>query len=252
MEGVARRGLRLMDDRQELSNGEDTMIDVTDGRADQDDRGARQGPGENAGRHAHRPEPASSVASRWAKLPNRLTRLRLAAIPLLWILAIAGETTWLAVGLMIAAITDVADGAIARHYHRTTALGSRLDSIADHTLTASTALWLVWLRPDFVAEQLPLLSAWVALGLTALLVGWVRFRRIGDLHLYSAKIAGTLGYLFAVWLLLFGTYSVTVFHLVIGMSILASTETLLVVSTRSTVDEHVGSILSRRRGGQGE
>lgn len=228
------------------------MIDVTDGRGDQGGQGARQDRGENAGRDAHRREPTSAVGSRWATLPNRLSRLRLAAIPLLWILAIAGETTWLAVGLMIAAMTDVADGAIARHYHRTTALGSRLDSIADHTLTASTALWLVWLRPDFVAEQLPLLGAWVALGITALLVGWVRFRRIGDLHLYSAKIAGTLGYLFAVWLLLFGTYSVTVFYLVIGISMLASAESLLVVSTRSAVDEHVGSILSRRGGGQGE
>lgn len=228
------------------------MIDVTDGRADRDGQRPRQGRGENTGRNAHRREPASSVGSRWATLPNRLTTLRLTAIPLLWILAIAGETTWLAVGLMIAAMTDVADGAIARHYHRTTALGSRLDSIADHALTASTGLWLVWLRSDFVAEQLPLLGAWVALGLTALLVGWVRFRRIGDLHLYSAKIAGTLGYLFAVWLLLFGTYSVPVFHLVIGMSMLASTESLLVVATRSTVDEHVGSILWRRGGGQDE
>jgi cardiolipin synthase len=209
-------------------------------------RGARTGPmGPERDRDPMIPD--GPRGSRWASLPNRLTRLRLATIPLLWILAILRESTWLGVGLMLAALTDVADGAIARHYHRTTPLGSRLDSIADHMLTVSTALWLVWLRPDFVAEQLPLLSTWLALGLAALLVGWVRFRRIGDLHLYSAKVAGTLGYLFAVWLLLFGTYDATVFYLVIAICMLASAESLLVVSTRSEVDEHVGSILSPPR-----
>lgn len=164
-------------------------------------------------------------------------------------LALRRETTWLGVGLAVAAFTDVLDGAIARRYHSKTPRGSRLDSIADHTLTASTAFWLVLLRPDFVAEQLPLVGAWVALGVTALLVGWLRFRKVGDLHLYSAKVAGTLGYLFAIWLLLFGSYSQIAFYVVIAACMLASLESLLVVSIRSRVDEHIGSILlSPRRG----
>lgn len=192
-------------------------------------------------------ESTDQASSGWSELPDRLTRFRLAAVPFLWILALLGETAWLGMGVMVAALTDVVDGPLARRYHRTTARGSRLDSIADHALTTSTALWLVWLRPDFVEEQFPLLCAWAALGATALLVGWVRFRKIGDLHLYSAKAAGTLGYLFAIWLLLFGTYSVTVFHIIIAICILASLETLLVVSTRPTVDEHIGSILLSSR-----
>jgi hypothetical protein len=73
----------------------------------------------------------------------------------------------------------------------------------------------------------------------------VRFRRIGDLHLYSAKIAGTLGCLFLFRLLVFGTYSATVFHVVIAICMVASTESLLVVSTRTTVSEHVGSLFLR-------
>src|SRR5690606_25427113 len=150
------------------------------------------------------------------------------------ILALAGQATWLGVGVMVAALTDVVDGPIARRLRRSTARGSRLDSIADHALTASTGVWIVLLRPEFVVEQLALLIAWAALGGSALLVGWVRFRRIGDLHLYSAKAAGTLGYLFAIWLLLFGTYSVGVFRVVVAICILASLETLLVVSTCST------------------
>ena len=55
--------------------------------------------------------------------------------------------------------------------------------------------------------------------------------------------------LFAIWLLLIGTYSTAVFYVVIASLFVASGEGLLVVSTRASVDEHVGSILlsSRRR-----
>lgn len=193
----------------------------------------------------------AAASGGWSALPDRLTRLRLGLVPLLWAVALAGEAAWLGVGVAVAAFTDVIDGPIARHYGRATARGSRLDSLADHALTASTALWLLWLRPEFVAEQLPLLAAWAALGAAALAVAWIRFRRFGDVHLYSAKAAGTLGYLFAIWLLITGTYREPVFHLVIAVCFAAAAETLVVVSTRARVDEHVGSILLPRHGRRG-
>lgn len=186
--------------------------------------------------------------SRWARLPTALTVSRIALLPLLWGVALLDRTAWLGLGLAIVAGTDVADGTIARHFGWTTRLGSRLDSIADHLLTGSTLAWLVWLRWSFVSENLLPLAAWIGLGTTALFVGWVRFRRIGDLHLYSAKIAGTAGYLFAVWVLIFDAYSPFAFTVVISLCLLASAETLLVMVTRHQVDEHVGSILREAPG----
>jgi phosphatidylglycerophosphate synthase len=193
-------------------------------------------------REVEGPSPGERAAGRLS-LPDRLTLVRLVSVPVLWIVALFREPLWLGVGVIVAAFTDIIDGPIARRSHRTTARGSRVDSIADHLLTASIALWIVWLRPAFVAEHLPLLAAWAILGAAALLVGWVRFRKIGDLHLYSAKVAGTLGYLFAIWLLLFGTYSTAAFYVLMAVLFVASGESLLVVATRATVDEHVGSIL---------
>jgi phosphatidylglycerophosphate synthase len=163
-------------------------------------------------------------------------------VPILWIVALVRGPFWLGIGVAVAAFTDVIDGPIARHSHRTSARGSQLDSIADHLLTASTAIWLVWFRRAFITDRLPLLAAWAIVGLAALVVGWVRFRRIGDLHLYSAKVAGAFGYLFAIWLLVFGTYSETLFYVLMASLFIASGESLLVVATRGTVDEHVGSI----------
>ena len=173
---------------------------------------------------------------------DALSLVRLTSVPILWIVAFVRGPFWLGIGLAAAAFTDVLDGQIARRSRRTTARGSQLDSIADHVLTASTVLWLVWFRPDFIAERLPWLATWGILGVTALVVSWVRFRRIGDLHLYSAKVAGLMGYLFAIWLLLFGTYNPTVFYVLMATVFVGSAESLLVVATRETVTAHVGSI----------
>ncbi|HEX5073007.1 MAG TPA: CDP-alcohol phosphatidyltransferase family protein [Gemmatimonadaceae bacterium] len=175
-------------------------------------------------------------------IPDALTLARLVSVPMLWIVALVWGPFWLGIGLAAAAFTDVLDGQIARRSHRTTARGSQLDSIADHVLTASTVLWLVWLRPDFIAERLPWLATWATLGVSALVVSWVRFRRIGDLHLYSAKIAGLMGYLFAIWLLVFGTYATTLFYVLMATLFVGTGESLLLVATRQTVDAHVGSI----------
>ena len=175
--------------------------------------------------------------------------MRLAAVPFLWILVALRETTWLGIGVAVAALTDVLDGVIARRIRHTTEWGSRLDSIADHTLTISVGIWLVWLRPEFVRRELPLLIAWAVLALVVLLVGWVRFRRFGGLHLYSAKLAGTLGYLFAIWLLTFGSYSPVVFYLIVSICMLAAVESLLALAILPNVDEHIGTLLRPSRRG---
>ena len=177
----------------------------------------------------------------------RLTLVRLGMLPFLWLLAGLGRTSWLAIGVAAAAATDVIDGMLARGLQQTTERGSRLDSLADHLLSASLVCWLVWLRPEFVRNELPLLAGWAALGATTLVVGWVKHGRVGDLHLYSAKVAGTLAYLFAIWLLLFGTYGRMVFHLIAALCVIAALETLFVFSTRRSVDERIGSALFRTR-----
>jgi phosphatidylglycerophosphate synthase len=177
---------------------------------------------------------------------NQMTTLRLFMIPLLWVVAALGKPAHLGIGVAVAGSTDVLDGYLARRSGQTTAFGSRLDSIADHLLTLSTALWLLWLRPDFVREQLLALLLWGALGVLVLLVGWARFRRLGDLHLYSAKLAGTAGYLFAIWLLIFGSYHPAVFAVVIGLCYFSALESLVALLLRRGVDEHMGTAFGRR------
>jgi phosphatidylglycerophosphate synthase len=180
-------------------------------------------------------------------LPNALTASRIAVLPLLWYFALAGATRPLAIGLALAASTDFFDGNLARILHARSELGSRLDSIADHLLSASVLVWLVLLRPEFFTRHATALIAWAIFGALTLAVGWARFRRIGDLHLYSAKAAMVLGYLFVVYLFYFDSYDPRVFTVVLTVAVIATAESLLVYLSRSDQEERIGSILVRRR-----
>ena len=178
---------------------------------------------------------------------DSLTALRLALLPVLWGLALLDRPVLLGIGVAVAASTDMLDGFLARRAQQTTPFGSHFDSVADHLLSASLIIWLVWLRPDFIREQFPLLMLWAGLGLLVLAVGWLRFGRFADLHLYSAKLAAAAGVLFGISLLVFGTYTQPVFYSVIAVCYLAAAETLVALLTRSSIDEHVGTIFLPRR-----
>lgn len=178
-------------------------------------------------------------------IPNLFTVARLVAIPILWALALQGRTRTVAVVLAIAIFTDFIDGQLARRLRARTDFGSHLDSIADHLLTASTVAWVFMLRPEFVAENWRILAIWGAFALVTLAVGWIRFRRIGDLHLYSAKLAMVVGYVFATLLLYTGRYSEWFFALTVFLLFAGVLETLLVLLTADRW-ERIGSYFLRR------
>ncbi|MCC6717753.1 MAG: CDP-diacylglycerol--glycerol-3-phosphate 3-phosphatidyltransferase [Acetobacteraceae bacterium] len=79
-------------------------------------------------------------------LPNVLTLSRIAAIPLMVVLAsirAPGTDFAACVVFSIAAITDYFDGKLARDYGQTSDLGRMLDPIADKLLVAAALMMLV-------------------------------------------------------------------------------------------------------------
>lgn len=175
------------------------------------------------------PQAGDSWSGTWA---NRITTLRLVSIVPLWALALAGRPVAVGVLLALAASTDVLDGYIARRRGEESAFGTRYDSIVDHLLAASTVAWLLLLRPEFVRDERAVLIPWLVLGGISLVVGWIRFGRIGGFHRYSAKAANAVGFGFVVYLLIFETYPAWLFYVAIGVCYLGSAETLLVQLTR--------------------
>lgn len=75
---------------------------------------------------------------------NQLTIARMALAPLLVLLIVYREFTWALVVFVVAGITDLLDGLIARLGHQRTTLGAMLDPMADKVLLTSSFVALTW------------------------------------------------------------------------------------------------------------
>jgi cardiolipin synthase len=77
-------------------------------------------------------------------IANQLTILRMALVPALVVLALAGRHDWALGVFVLAGVTDLLDGLIARIGHQQTTLGAVLDPVADKMLLASSFVVLTW------------------------------------------------------------------------------------------------------------
>ena len=79
-------------------------------------------------------------------LPNKLTIVRILMIPIFMFLLLVNDQayqTWAAIVFIIAALTDTADGYIARKYNLVTNFGKFMDPLADKLLVTSAFLCFV-------------------------------------------------------------------------------------------------------------
>jgi len=100
-----------------------------------------------------------SNTTNWLKgLPNKLSLLRIAAVPVLLLLYPIAPSLGILCGFIfaIAAITDVVDGYVARRYGMVSPLGALLDQVADKTLVAAALVLLAnaGILPSFIAALL--------------------------------------------------------------------------------------------------
>ena len=108
------------------------------------------------------------MASNILTVPNLLTFLRMALIPVLAILMVYGEFAWAFLVFFIAGLSDGVDGFVARRFNQQSELGTILDPIADKLLmtTAFVILTLPSIYPDPLPRHLPV-PFWV----TAAVIG---------------------------------------------------------------------------------
>ena len=79
-------------------------------------------------------------------IPNLLSLLRLALVPVLALTAAQGQASWFLVLLAVSLLSDMLDGYFARKLQQTSELGARLDSWADMLTYAAMILgiYLLW------------------------------------------------------------------------------------------------------------
>ena len=74
---------------------------------------------------------------------NKLTILRVILIPVFLVLAYAGKLGWALAVFVIASLTDMLDGYIARHYNQITDFGKFMDPLADKVLVMAAMCYFV-------------------------------------------------------------------------------------------------------------
>ena len=74
---------------------------------------------------------------------NKLTIFRVLLIPVFLLLAYAGRMGWAFAVFVIASLTDMLDGYIARHYNQITDFGKFMDPLADKVLVMAAMCYFV-------------------------------------------------------------------------------------------------------------
>jgi phosphatidylglycerophosphate synthase len=180
-------------------------------------------------------------------VPNQFTALRLLLVPVLWALALTGQWFAVGIGLAVCFWSDFADGFAARRLGQASAFGSDFDSKVDSLIGPSAIAWIVMYQPDAFLDNLWIAVAWLAITYASTLVGLLKFRRMDNLHLQSARIAAVVQYAFVVAVFVAPPYEPVLLYLAAGMGIVASLESLLLQLTQRHVKEGMGSLLLAAR-----
>lgn len=143
----------------------------------------------------------SVVSQRVLTLPNVLSTLRLAGVPVFLWLILGRHDGWALLVLALSGATDYLDGKIARRFGLESALGALLDPVADRLYILTTLLGLAW------REVIPWWLVAILLGREAymsLVLLWLRRNGFGTLPVHFVGKAATFNLLYAFPLLLLG------------------------------------------------
>ena len=140
-----------------------------------------------------------SLWRQWGTLPNVLSSIRLALVPVFLVLLLVGNFALALIVLAFAGITDYLDGYFARRLNQVTRLGQLLDPAADRLYIFSTLIGLavtqqipLWLAAVIIARDLMLLIVYPVLATHG----------YGPLPVHYLGKAGTFALLYAFPLLM--------------------------------------------------
>lgn len=128
---------------------------------------------------------------RWTA-PNILSVFRIGCAPIMVVLALLHLERWFVTLFVLAQITDILDGQLARALKQETAAGAVLDSYGDLGSYIAAISGLVVFHPEIFRPPYAFWAfTFAALYVVDLLIGKIRYGRlVTGLHLYSAKATG--------------------------------------------------------------
>lgn len=194
------------------------------------------------------------MKTRVLNLPNSISLLRLAAVPLVaWLIL---QQQWLAAWMLFlaAALSDAIDGLLARWLKQMTPLGAALDSVADKALGLVTLVLLTQARaiPAWVAVAILLRDSVIVLGALSYrgFAGHLEIHPtwLGKTHMFSAfaMLALVLGQL--AELIELGGWQRPMFALAFGVAVSSGLQYVWIWSAKARRERKDAAFKSGREG----
>ena len=177
-------------------------------------------------------------------LPNAISILRMASVPLLAWLAWGGFERAFTVVLIIAGLSDWFDGWLARHFGWVSRTGALLDSIADMSLILVVLYGIVRLHPEVFVEHgwiiWTIVAAWLIVNLAALM----RYCRPASFHTSLGRAGFTSFVIFVLVLFLHGFVPWVLMACGVVCLVAAAESLLLVILIRNWSPDLRGGLIA--------
>jgi cardiolipin synthase len=160
-------------------------------------------------------------------VPNILSLYRLFMFPMVLLMIFLKQEMVYAILLVISLNTDVWDGFIARRFNQQTAIGARIDSLADIGVYITALSGIIVFKIHEFGPDAWLYYVFIASYVITHLSPLIKFGKIQSFHLWSSKLGGYLQGIFFV-LLFFVGYIPVYFFVMVNISLLAFIESLTV------------------------
>lgn len=133
---------------------------------------------------------------------------------------------------ILCGFSDIMDGFVARRLHTQSALGARLDSIADVLLFGVITLSMIILTANTLLYYLPYILTIVLIRIINVLIGLWKYRALVFLHTLGNKAAGLAVFLMPLFYLTFHSRYVILFVCMIAIAS-ALEESLIHLTSRN-------------------
>ena len=130
-----------------------------------------------------------SFSKRAFAIVNLITAFRILAAPVLLTLLFTGQWQCFKWLLVVAFLTDLIDGELARRFNVTSVLGSKLDSIGDDLMVLVAVVGMFVHFPDFIRQELIVIFVMLSLFIFQIALALFRYGKISSFHTYAAKLA---------------------------------------------------------------
>ncbi|MBT8262178.1 MAG: CDP-alcohol phosphatidyltransferase family protein [Bacteroidia bacterium] len=174
---------------------------------------------------------------------------RIAAAPVLLLLAIFDLREIFSWMLLISFSTDAIDGYLARTLKISSPRGSQLDSMGDQLTLVMGVVGLFVFEPEFMNNKLQLLLIVFIPYFSQMIIAFVKYGKATAFHTYFAKLSAVVQGVFILWALFFEPV-LWLFYTVLTVGVLETIEEITLISMHDNWTKDVKGIywaLKKRR-----